>query len=276
MKKLILGWRASRPPEILTDFLAKIVQFKASEGIYFPVPYGKIKDLSISHPTLKFGAKHMLPTLEESFTKSIALELLKTNNTSFVLVVPDETNGSHWVDQIPLLRSCNIVPIVCCGDPASRENNSHALEQLKEQLLVLKKLSDDDLDFISLIYAPKWINHSLFIPNLTEVHDSFNQFLSIIDELLPGKIKKQASFCLLPNQIHSLEDALKLNDIEGFFIEDGYPFLDEILSYASTGIHVGSQESQEVADIVQQALLAAAEELDSKPTQEIILPEELH
>src|ERR1700733_9662284 len=248
MKKMILGWKSSRPKELLDEFLTKLSQHVASHRkIYFSVPNGFMKELTIAHPTLKFGAQEVLPLTEDSFTKSIAIELLQANNASFALVHSDEQELS---EKIKKLFSAHIIPMVCCGDTTSQERNDPSIEDyIRSQLDVLKELSEEELQTISLIYTPHWINHSKFTPESNELEEAFRQFVSFVEQFFPGKNISRTAYCLLPKHFSSLEKAMKIEVISGFYIEDSYPYLDELLALSSKEIQPNEPESQEVVDI---------------------------
>ena len=134
---------------------------KETEIVVFP-PSIYISDLISNHPLIEVGAQNFYFEEKGAFTGEISPFQLKNIGCNYVLIGHSERRGLFDESNELLskkMRSAldaNLKIIYCCGETLQeREEGSH-LEKIQSQLEILKSLTNDELNAISIAYEPIW------------------------------------------------------------------------------------------------------------------------
>ena len=132
-----------------------------TEIVIFP-PSIYISDL-ISHDSqIEVGAQNFFSEKKGAFTGEISPFQLKNLGCNYVLIGHSERRELFHESKESLskkMRSAldaNLKIIYCCGETLQeREEGSH-LDKIQSQLEILKSLTNDELNAISIAYEPIW------------------------------------------------------------------------------------------------------------------------
>jgi len=134
---------------------------KETEIVVFP-PSIYISDLISNHPLIEVGAQNFYFEEKGAFTGEISPFQLKNIGCNYVLIghserreLFDESN-ELLSKKMRSALDANLKIIYCCGETLQeREEGSH-LEKIQSQLEILKSLTNDELNAISIAYEPIW------------------------------------------------------------------------------------------------------------------------
>ena len=134
---------------------------KETEIVVFP-PSIYISDLISNHPLIEVGAQNFYFEEKGAFTGEISPFQLKNIGCNYVLIghserreLFDESN-ELLSKKMRSALDANLKIIYCCGETLQeREEGSH-LEEIQSQLEILKSLTNDELNAISIAYEPIW------------------------------------------------------------------------------------------------------------------------
>jgi len=136
-------------------------EHKETEIVVFP-PSIYISDLISNHPLIEVGAQNFYFEEKGAFTGEISPFQLKNIGCNYVLIghserreLFDESN-ELLSKKMRSALDANLKIIYCCGETLQeREEGSH-LEKIQSQLEILKSLTNDELNAISIAYEPIW------------------------------------------------------------------------------------------------------------------------
>ena len=134
---------------------------KETEIVVFP-PSIYISDLISNHPLIEVGAQNFYFEEKGAFTGEISPFQLKNIGCNYVLIghserreLFDESN-ELLSKKMRSALDANLKIIYCCGETLQeREEGSH-LDKIQSQLEILKSLTNDELNAISIAYEPIW------------------------------------------------------------------------------------------------------------------------
>lgn len=204
--------------------------------LYFVVPLSYISSLSkqFSEKGVRFGAEMMLDIASESFTKTVAIPLLKTSEASFALIGSEAEkklypNHDLYKDKAVAALEEKITPIVCFGESFEEHVEGKSTETIKLQLKEYETIPKEQLERFLFLYEISWLSQ-ISLEAEQPIIQSFDQVKNLFTEIF-GEDHHFKLICAVPAHTPILSKLIQSIHSDGYFFGSLYP--QETISLAS-------------------------------------------
>ncbi|MDR2083642.1 MAG: triose-phosphate isomerase [Bacteroidales bacterium] len=153
--------------DLLFDLNDQLIDTPPDAGVdvivFPPFPFLEMAADVADEGNIRFGAQNCSEHDKGAYTGEVSAAMLKSIDTSYVLVGHSERRKYFLESDEVLLKKikqcleCEIIPVFCCGESLEdREANKH-FDVVKNQLEeVVFKLSEHEFSMIIIAYEPVW------------------------------------------------------------------------------------------------------------------------
>lgn len=266
---ILIVWKAQSPVEDALKIMKRLqnYSFSSKRKILVALPLGYLIELHKvgSLAPLQLGVKSMLLISPGSFTATIAGALLKEASANFVLIGSFSERTLQGSDQSSLIAKIQaaveegVAPILCIGETWEQYESEQSEAVLKEQLADIAPFAN--ANGFKLVYEAPWLQQNPHLTEFSLLKEAYQRCQAIVNEVLGSRDFEL--FCGVPDELQNFDALAETVEADGYFFTKGtyyIPFTPELLPEAPRIESTEEDSPEDVANLVEEALMAAAAE----------------